>query len=86
MQLCTANIIINLHENACGGIKFAHNFSNDRLTLKFSQGILQILLEQCFYYDIYVVSDVLLWKRLYYFEEELCRNTFWEVAIHSVVL
>ena len=35
MQLFTANIIINLHENACGGIKLAHNFSNNRLTLKF---------------------------------------------------
>ena len=31
MQLFTAKTIINLHENACGGIKFAHNFANKRL-------------------------------------------------------
>ena len=35
---------------------------------KFSQGILQILLEQ-YFNDTYVVSGMLFWKELYYFEE-----------------
>ena len=34
---------------------------------KFSQGILQILLEQ-YFNDTYVVSSI-FWKELYYFEE-----------------
>ena len=48
MQLFSASTIINLQENACSEIKFAHNFANKRLSLKFSQGILQIFLEQYF--------------------------------------
>ena len=48
MQLFKAKAIINLLENACGRIKFADNFANKRLSLKFSEGILEILLEQHF--------------------------------------
>ena len=85
MQLFTAKTVINLHENACGETKFIHNFANKRLSLKFSQRLLQILLEQ-FLNDTYVVSGMLFWKKLYYFEVELWWNTFSEVAIYSVVL
>ena len=48
MQLFTGKTITNLHENACGGIKFLKNFDNRRFSLKFFQGILQILSEQYF--------------------------------------
>ena len=67
---CSQQTIINLHEKSCGGIKFAHNFTNKRLSLKFSLGILQILLDQ--YNVTYVVSGILFWKKLYCIE--ICKN------------
>ena len=48
MHLFQAKAIINLLGNVCGGIKFARNLANERLSLKFFQGIFQILLEQYF--------------------------------------
>ena len=45
MHLFQVKTVINLLENVCGGIKFARNFANERLSLKFFQGIFQILLE-----------------------------------------
>ena len=62
MQLLTAKTIINLHEYTFGGIKFAHNFSNKRLSLKFSQGILRILLEQYFQWHLCCFWHVVLKK------------------------
>ena len=44
LKCLTKCTIINLQKNACGGIKFAHNLFNKRLSIKFPQGILKILL------------------------------------------
>ena len=86
MQLFTAKTIINVHENNCGGIRFAHKLSQQKTQCKILPGnftssftVISLMTPMLFPVGCFEISCIIL-------KRKFGGILFSEVAIHSVVL